>query len=110
MDYTLSDFDFHLPPERIAQVPLAERSASRLLEMRGNQLTDRSIRDLPDLLRAGDLLVMNDTRVLHARLMGQKETGGQVEVLVERPVSETDVLAQVRASKPPKAGSRFVLE
>jgi len=110
MDLTLADFDFDLPPQRIAQEPLAERSAGRLLEMRGGQLTDRSIRNLPDLLQAGDLLVMNDTRVLHARLLGQKESGGQVEVLVERPLSETDVLAQVRASKSPKPGSRLLLE
>ncbi|GAB2180312.1 tRNA preQ1(34) S-adenosylmethionine ribosyltransferase-isomerase QueA [Denitratisoma sp. agr-D3] len=110
MDYTLADFDFDLPPQRIAQAPLAERSASRLLEMRGGHLADRSIRDLPDLLRAGDLLVMNDTRVLHARLLGQKDSGGQVEVLVERPLNATDVLAQVRASKSPKPGSRLLLE
>ncbi len=81
---TLDDFDYLLPPECIAQAPLAERSASRLLVMTGAALEDRQFIDLPDLLAPGDLLVMNDTRVLHARLFGQKATGGQVEVLVER--------------------------
>ena len=107
---TLDDFDYPLPPDRIAQSPLAERSASRLLVMHGAELDDRSIRDLPSLLAAGDLLVMNDTRVLHARLYGQKASGGQVEVLVERPVSEREVLAQVRASKPPRPGTTLMLE
>ena len=74
---TLDDFDYFLPPERIAQMPLAERSASRLLVLRGAQLEDRTIRDLPALLAPGDLLVMNDTRVIHARLFGRKDTGGQ---------------------------------
>lgn len=110
MDLTLDDFNFDLPPERIAQFPLAERSASRLLEMRGSTLSDLAIRDLPDLLGAGDLLVMNDTRVLHARLMGRKESGGQIEVMVERPLSDNEVLAQVRASKSPKPGTRLILE
>lgn len=111
MDLTLDDFDYCLPPERIAQAPLAERSASRLLTLAGNgALADRHIRDLPDLLQPGDLLVMNDTRVLHARLLGRKESGGAVEVMVERPLGDTEVLAQVRASKSPKPGSRLVLE
>lgn len=117
MPLTLDDFDYPLPPELIAQAPLAQRSASRLLVV-DTPLRDARITDLPDLLRAGDLLVMNDTRVLHARLYGQKDSGGQVEVLVERPLSgngtdphaETDVLAQVRASKSPKPGSRIRLE
>ena len=110
MNLTLDDFDYVLPPECIAQAPLAERSASRLLVMAGERLEDRSFADLPEFLRPGDLLVMNDTRVLHARLYGQKETGGQVEVLVERVTGEDSVLAQVRASKPPKPGSRIRLE
>lgn len=117
MPLTLDDFDYPLPPELIAQAPLAQRSASRLLVV-DTPLRDAHITDLPGLLRAGDLLVMNDTRVLHARLYGQKDSGGQVEVLVERPLSgngtdphaETDVLAQVRASKSPKPGSRIRLE
>ncbi|HQR03786.1 MAG: tRNA preQ1(34) S-adenosylmethionine ribosyltransferase-isomerase QueA [Proteobacteria bacterium] len=111
MPLTLDDFDYPLPPERIAQAPLAERSASRLLVLNGSDLADRHIRDLPGLLRAGDLLVMNDTRVIHARLMGRKESGGQVEVMVERPLDdEREVMAQIRASKSPRPGSRLLLE
>jgi len=107
---TLADFDYELPPELIAQAPLPQRSASRLLVVDGVTLDDRSVTDLPECLRPGDLLVMNDSRVLHARLYGRKASGGQVEVLVERIVGSDEVLAQVRASKPPKAGSRLVLE
>jgi S-adenosylmethionine:tRNA ribosyltransferase-isomerase len=116
MSLTLDDFDYPLPPDLIAQAPLAQRSASRLLHVRSPEGTgnspfqDRHITDLPGLLRAGDLLVMNDTRVLHARLYGQKDSGGQVEVLVERPLDETDALAQIRASKPPKPGTTLWLE
>lgn len=107
---TLADFDYELPPELIAQAPLPQRSASRLLVVAGAALDDRSVTDLPECLRPGDLLVMNDSRVLHARLYGRKASGGQVEVLVERIVGSDEVLAQVRASKPPKAGSRLILE
>ena len=103
--YTLDDFDYVLPPERIAQAPLAERSASRLLVLDSAGLLDRHVTDLPDFLRAGDLLVFNDTRVIRARLHGHKASGGAVEVLVERPVGCHEALAQVRASKSPKAGS-----
>jgi len=107
---TLDDFDYHLPPELIAQAPLAERTASRLLVLNRGQLQDRAIADLPALLQPGDLLVMNDTRVLHARLLGRKASGGQIEVLVERPLGAGEVLAQIRASKPPRPGSRLLLE
>ena len=110
MTLTLADFDYHLPPACIAQAPLAERSASRLLVMRDAALADHAFTDLPDLLAPGDLLVMNDTRVLHARLLGQKDSGGRVEVLVERVTADDEVLAQVRASKPPKAGAAIRLE
>ncbi|GAB1392640.1 tRNA preQ1(34) S-adenosylmethionine ribosyltransferase-isomerase QueA [Rhodocyclaceae bacterium] len=110
MNLTLDDFDYPLPPECIAQAPLPERSASRLLALRGDSIEDRRFTDLPALLSPGDLLVMNDTRVLHARLLGQKESGGQIEVLVERLITETEVLAQVRASKSPKPGSLLRLE
>lgn len=111
MDLTLDDFDFPLPPELIAQAPLERRSASRLLKVAGASLRDLAFADLPDLLSPGDLLVMNDTRVIHARLLGKKESGGQVEVMVERPLERvTDVLAQVRASKSPKPGGRLILE
>jgi S-adenosylmethionine:tRNA ribosyltransferase-isomerase len=107
--YSLSDFDFDLPPERIAQVPLPDRSASRLLQLDGDRITDRRFSDIVDQLQPGDLLVMNNTRVLKARFFGQKDTGGQVEVLVERVLDPRTVLAQVRASKSPKPGSRIRL-
>ena len=108
--YSLSDFDFNLPQERIAQIPLAERSASRLLHVHGvDQLTDRSFADIANLLEAGDVLVMNDTRVLKARFFGVKESGGKVEVLVERVLDNRTVLAQVRASKSPLPGSTMRL-
>lgn len=107
--YSLSDFDFDLPPERIAQTPLAERSASRLLHLDGARIVDRQFSDIVDQLQAGDLLVMNDTRVLKARFFGVKESGGQVEVLVERVLDDRTVLAQVRASKSPKPGNRIRL-
>jgi S-adenosylmethionine:tRNA ribosyltransferase-isomerase len=107
---TLAEFDYFLPPELIAQTPLPQRSASRLLELDGARLADRQFAELPRLLRRGDLLVMNDSRVLHARLLGLKDSGGQVEVLVERLVSNSEVIAQVRASKSPRPGARLHLE
>ena len=107
--YSLSDFDFDLPPERIAQLPLPDRSASRLLQLDGDRITDRHFADIIDQLQPGDLLVMNNTRVLKARFFGVKETGGQVEVLVERVLDNRTVLAQVRASKSPKPGKRMRL-
>jgi S-adenosylmethionine:tRNA ribosyltransferase-isomerase len=107
--YSLSDFDFDLPDERIAQAPLPNRSASRLLQLDGDRITDRTFADIVDQLSAGDVLVMNNTRVLKARFFGQKESGGQVEVLVERVLDSRTVLAQVRASKSPKPGNRIRL-
>ena len=107
--YSLSDFDFNLPPERIAQLPLPDRSASRLLHLDGEQIVDRQFADIVELLVPGDLLVMNDTRVLKARFFGVKETGGNVEVLVERVLDSRTVLAQVRASKSPKPGNKIRL-
>jgi S-adenosylmethionine:tRNA ribosyltransferase-isomerase len=107
--YSLSDFDFDLPDERIAQAPLPDRSASRLLQLDGDQITDRTFSDIIGQLQAGDVLVMNNTRVLKARFFGQKESGGQVEVLVERVLDNRTVLAQVRASKSPKPGNRIRL-
>jgi S-adenosylmethionine:tRNA ribosyltransferase-isomerase len=107
--YSLSDFDFKLPPERIAQTPLPDRSASRLLQLDGETIVDRQFSDIVDLLAPGDLLVMNDTRVLKARFFGVKESGGNVEVLVERVLDSRTVLAQVRASKSPKPGNRIRL-
>lgn len=107
---TLDDFDYVLPPDRIAHAPTEQRGASRMLRVAGARLDDLTFADLPSQLRAGDLLVMNDTRVLHARLFGRKDSGGRIEVLVERLAGEREVLAQVRASKPPKAGGRLLLE
>ena len=101
----LSDFDFALPRELIAQHPAAERSASRLLDGRAEPAADRRFRDLPDLLRPGDLLVVNDTAVIRARLFGAKASGGAVEALVERVEDGNIVVAQLRASKTPKTGS-----
>ena len=103
--YTLSDFDFALPPELIAQHPAAERSGSRLLDGTGAQPADRVFRDLPSLLRPGDLLVFNDTRVIKARLLGHKPSGGAVEALVERVLAGHEVWAHLRSSKSPKTGS-----
>jgi S-adenosylmethionine:tRNA ribosyltransferase-isomerase len=110
--YSLSDFDFDLPQELVAQVPLPERSASRLLLVEGEhgeRLADRTFTDIVELLAPGDLLVFNNTRVLKARFFGVKETGGKVEVLVERVLDQRSVHAQVRASKSPPAGSRIRL-
>jgi S-adenosylmethionine:tRNA ribosyltransferase-isomerase len=97
-----ADFAYELPEELIAQSPLAERSASRLLTLDGSTgaLADGSIRDLPELLREGDLLVFNDTRVVAARLAGFKPSGGRVEIFLERPDGERHALVQLRASKP----------
>ncbi len=107
--YSLSDFDFQLPQELIAQLPLPERSASRLLHVDGGALVDRAFADIVDLLNPGDLLVFNDTRVLKARFFGVKATGGKVEALVERVLDNRTVLAQVRASKSPQPGSTIRL-
>ncbi len=104
--YTLADFDYTLPPELIAQHPAAERSGARLLDGRSPAPLDRRIRDLPTLLRQGDLLVFNDTRVIKARLFGHKESGGAVEALVERVLPGHEVLVHLRASKSPRPGSR----
>jgi S-adenosylmethionine:tRNA ribosyltransferase-isomerase len=103
--HTLADFDFGLPPELIAQHPAVERSASRLLDGRGRVPSDRVFRELPDLLQPGDLLVFNDTRVIKARLFGEKSSGGAVQALVERVLPGHEVLAHLRASKSPKPGS-----
>ena len=103
---SLSDFDFELPPELVAQHPARERSASRLLDGTGALPCDRVFHELPSLLAPGDLLVCNDTRVLKARLRGEKlPTGGAVEALVERVLPGHQVLAQLRASKSPRPGT-----
>ncbi len=106
------DFSFDLPPELIAHHPLPERGGSRLLCLHGRdgRVTDRRFADLEQLLRPGDLLIMNDTRVIAARLYGQKQTGGRVEVLVERLREKDHALVHLRASKAPKAGAVLDLE
>ena len=107
-----SDFQYDLPEELIAQAPLPERSASRLLLVppAGGELADLQVRDLPGLLQPGDLLVFNDTRVIPARLSGRKDSGGQVEILIERLLADACARAQVRASKSPRAGTRIRLD
>lgn len=106
-----SDFWYDLPTELIAQTPAQIRSGSRLLtvESASGELRDMQFVDLPDLLLPGDLLVFNDTRVLPARLLGKKDSGGHVEVLVERLLNDRRVLAHTRASKSPKTGSKLLL-
>ena len=104
----LADFDYALPDELIARFPAAERSASRLLEV-GPALRDRQFKELPSMLREGDLLVFNDTQVIKARLAAIKETGGRAEILIERVTSERQALAHIRASKSPKPGSRLTV-
>ncbi|MDE1953064.1 MAG: tRNA preQ1(34) S-adenosylmethionine ribosyltransferase-isomerase QueA [Betaproteobacteria bacterium] len=106
----VADFDFHLPPERIAQHPAAERTASRLLDARQHALSDRVFRDLPQLLEAGDLLVFNDTKVIKARLFGSKASGGRLELLVERVQQDGMVLAHLRASKKPRPGDVLAMD
>jgi S-adenosylmethionine:tRNA ribosyltransferase-isomerase len=111
--YTVDDFDFELPPELIAQHPAAERSGSRLLDGRQADAQDRIFQSLPDLLLPGDLLVFNDTKVVKARLYGEKTTGGKVELLIERVLPGLDhgpnreVVAHVKVSKKPPVGSQL---
>ena len=109
MNLSIDDFDYELPRDLIAQHPSETRSGSRLLRLSGESLADHRFSDLPGLLSSGDLLVFNDTRVIKARLRGEKASGGSVEVLVERVLSEREALAQVRASKPPRPGSALRL-
>jgi S-adenosylmethionine:tRNA ribosyltransferase-isomerase len=104
----ISDFDYELPDELIAQYPAADRRGSRLLEL-GAGITDREFSEFSSLLRPGDLLVFNDTRVIKARLAATKATGGRAEILIERVQSERTALAHVKASKSPKPGGRMLL-
>lgn len=106
-----SDFDFDLPRELIAQAPLPERSSSRLLllDVAAARWQDRMFRELPGFLRPGDLLVFNDTRVLPARLYGRKDTGGAVEILIERVTGAHEAVVQLGVSKKPKEGGRIEL-
>ncbi len=114
--YTLSDFDFQLPPELIAQQPSPERRGSRLLDACDPlQPEDRIFRDLPGLLNAGDLLVFNDTQVVNARLFGEKASGGQLELLIERVLADVAgeapnrVVAHMKVSKKPLPGARLMM-
>lgn len=108
----VADFFFQLPDALIARHPLAERRTSRLLVLEGEtgKLSHRNFADLLDHVRPGDLMVFNNTRVIPARLFGQKATGGKLEILVERVVGNRSVLAHVRSSKSPKAGSKILLD
>jgi S-adenosylmethionine:tRNA ribosyltransferase-isomerase len=103
--FTLSDFDFDLPPELVAQHPATERTSSRLLDGTGSEPVDRIFKSLPSLLRKGDLLVFNDTRVVKARLFGEKPTGGKLELLVERVLQGNEVVAHMKVSKKPPVGT-----
>lgn len=107
-----SDFHYDLPPGLIAQQPLAERSASRLLLVPpgGAPFSDRQVRELPELLQPGDLLVFNDTRVIPARLFGHKQSGGRVEILIERLLPGSQARAQIGASKAPRPGTVIELD
>lgn len=109
MQHRLSDFDYELPPELIAQAPTPTRSASRLLHVDGDRLRDLAFTALPSLLLPGDLVVFNDTKVIPARVRATKSTGGRAELLIERIVSDTEAWAQVRASHAPKVGSQIDL-
>ena len=104
----VSDFDYQLPEQLIAQHPPAERGSSRLLLVNGSTLQDSRFTEFADQLQAGDVMVFNDTRVIKARLFGEKDSGGKVEALVERVLNEHEVLAHVRASKSPKPGTRII--
>ncbi len=107
--FRLRDFDYALPPERIAQLPAATRAGSRLLHVNGALLTDRRFTDLPRLLARGDLVVCNDTRVIKARLFARRPTGGRVELLLERALAHDEALFQLRASHPPRPGGTLQL-
>src|ERR1700733_13929176 len=102
----LRDFSYEIPPDRVAQAPLAERSASRLLALdgRGGTYRDLRMRDLPRLMQPGDLLVFNDTRVITARLLGKKYSGGRVEILLERTLEGNRALVQLKDSKTLRPG------
>ena len=94
--FSLSDFDFHLPPDLIAQHPVAERSSSRLLDGSHSKPVDRIFKTLPSLMQPGDLLVFNDTQVVKARIFGEKSTGGKVELLIERVLPDHCVVAHMK--------------
>ena len=103
--FSLSDFDFYLPPELIAQHPAPERSSSRLLDGSTSKAADRIFKSLPNLMQPGDLLVFNDTQVVKARIFGEKSTGGKVELLIERVLADKRVVAHMKVSKKPPLGA-----
>ena len=107
---TIEDFDFTLPADLIAQHPAATRSASRLLDGRAALPLDRRFSELPSLLRAGDLLISNDTKVMKARLFGRKSSGGKLELLIERVLADGEVLAQMKTSKKPALGAELQMD
>jgi S-adenosylmethionine:tRNA ribosyltransferase-isomerase len=107
--FTLSDFDFELPPELIAQHPAAQRSGSRLLDGSAAAVVDRIFNELPSLLNAGDLLVFNDTKVINARIFGEKASGGKLELLIERVLPGHQVVAHMKVSKKPLLGGKMHL-
>jgi S-adenosylmethionine:tRNA ribosyltransferase-isomerase len=108
----VSDFSFDLPQDLIARFPKEDRTASRLMLLNGKsgEIKDKGFKDIIDELNKGDLLIFNNTRVIPARLFGQKSSGGKVEVLVERLIDQHGVLAHIRASKSPKVGAELLLE
>lgn len=110
MKNKISDYDYHLPESLIAQFPKEDRESSRLLVAEGDNIEDKVFKDIIDYIEPGDLLVINNTRVLPARVFAHKETGGAVEILVERLLTETSFLAQTRASKSPKVGQVVYVE
>ena len=107
--FTLSDFDFDLPENLIAQHPVAQRSASRLLDGSQTPLVDRIFRELPGLLNPGDLLVFNDTKVIKARIYGEKASGGKLELLIERVLPNHEVVAHMKVSKKPLPGAKLYM-
>jgi S-adenosylmethionine:tRNA ribosyltransferase-isomerase len=107
--FTLSDFDYTLPPELIAQAPASVRSGSRLLHVAGSAFSDRRFTELPQLIARGDLMVFNDTRVVKARVNGRRPSGGRVELLLERALGANEAIFQLRASHPPRAGATVLL-
>ena len=107
--FSLSDFDFHLPPELIAQHPTPVRSSSKLLDGSGPMPADRVFRDLPKHMQAGDLLVFNDTQVIKARIFGEKSSGGKVELLIERVLPGHRVVAHMKVSKKPPVGAILIM-
>jgi S-adenosylmethionine:tRNA ribosyltransferase-isomerase len=107
--FTLSDFDYALPPELVAQAPAAQRAGSRLLHVAGATFSDHRFAELPRLLARGDLIVFNDTQVIRARLSALRPTGGKVELLLERPLGSGEAVFQLRASHPPHSGGVLLL-